>query len=660
MSLIPKIITVTQQRQSVELHKRSFHMDRGKIVCSGCGGHFPNLILFENHTHGEDQRANNMPSRKSGPKSDHKTFNTMSDDEMMEAFHKMPELEGCWYTQGQYHCNMCGKGFPNPYILFSHKIVHPEGMTPVSKGPGGVGTQTTNNSGRIQVKGNNTKHNVIIPDVFKERSSSCSDDSDDVMGDVTKTVLKVPQDIEGKAHGSTPIIFIDSDDDGDKVQGLMQESTMPVKKLMEMNTGSSLAKSTKTYSRKMNRAVEERSLSVKSQSLLPEHIIRLDPVKKMVPVIEGDRRRQTKMTNPGCEKGLLFTDLDNDKRMKAFHSLPGLKDCVAESPSRFRCDKCSRTYDNPYLLFTHRLTHKEVLENQVIDSTAGDTASANFKLVFYSLPGLNECKMVNGKYHCDVCPAICDNPYLLFTHKMSHDTEVKVKQNNNMNEKLKSPAFGHVFGQNFLHNCNILNGKYYCGECPKTFSSPYLLLNHKLYHEKSSHTVTKTCDAQVDTTDEEEEYSLCFECNLCQVKFGTMDGLADHIEAHAAYTQAGTSCTFSDSALDDISNASTSACSTEIADDTITAKGKQEPITDYEGEANTMEPHRESTGFDPSVRIKQEPEPSDLPQHSTENRVQTNMGVPLEDKLFLKRTIFSPVVRLKRIKMEPNEVHVVK
>ncbi|XP_046369812.1 uncharacterized protein LOC124144453 [Haliotis rufescens] len=665
MSLLPKVITVTPQRQSVELHKRSFHMDRGKIVCNGCGGHFPNLVLFENHTHGADQKANNMPSRKSGPKSDHKTFNTMSEDEMMEAFHKMPELEGCWYKQGQYHCLMCGKGFPNPYILFSHKILHPEGMRPMKKVKADDSdefvTNTTKESwARNQNTGDNCQLNVIVPEVFKERRDSCSDDSDDAKGDVTKTILKVTNDGEDEVHASTPVRFAsdsDEDEDADDVQSLMQVPWMPMKKLKEMNSGNNKAKSKKTYFYKMYGAGKGRSTYVKSKPL-SEHIVMVEPSKKNEPVTGGDRRRQRQKTNPGCEKGLLFTDLDDDKMMKAFHSLPGLRDCTVTSPGKFRCDKCSRTYENPYLLFTHRLTHKEVLENQVMDSSTGDSANANPKLVFYSLPGLNECKVVNGKYQCDICPAVCDNPYLLFTHKMSHDTEVKRKQNKDLNEKLKSSAFGNVFGQNFLDKCKIMNGKYYCDECPKLYSSPYLLLNHKLYHEKYMY-VAKTCDAQVGTTDEEEEDSMCFECNLCQVKFDTMDGLADHIEAHAADTQAGASCTLSESALADVSKASTSACSTEMVDDTIAVKVKMEPITDYVGD--TLEPQLESSGLDPSVRIKQEPEPSNLPQHSIEDRMRTGeVDVPFEDKLFLKRSMLSPVVRLKRIKIEPNDVYIMK
>ncbi|XP_046369811.2 uncharacterized protein LOC124144452 [Haliotis rufescens] len=613
MSLESNIITGTPRMQTAEKHKQPFHMDGKKIVCNVCGEHFTNLVLFGNHTHGTDQKASIVPSDKSCPKSDHKTFNTMSEDEMIEAFHKMPELEGCWINNGRYICNMCGKSCPNPYVLFSHKIIHPEDMTPMVKGKETDSQQTLGVATQTKIElGYGNRNRKLDKNIRID-----SDDDDSVSGDA----------------------------DDDNVQKPMHLMRRPLKKLKEMNTGNSNAKSQKTLLYKNLISYDRGSTFLKSKSIAKE------PGKKSKPATGGDRRTGLRLSSDSEDEVYDSTTITSDDDVNGDNSL-----------------------------------NLQGRPNQHLDTTKYKKKETNLYQSLIAVKGW---------------------PFV----------------------KAKKPPFeycGNMFGHNFLDKCKIFNGRYYCDECPRLYSSPYLLLNHKLYHakckcltqrchalngtthkreeshedttdeveeaqvsttdeeeeaqvsttdkmeeshkdttdeEEESHedTTDKEEEAQVSTTDkmeethegttdEEEEDSMCFECNLCQVKFDTTDGLADHIEAHAADTQAGASCTLSGSALADVSKASTSACSTELVDDTIAVKVKKEPVTDYVGD--TLEPQLEPSGLDPSVRIKQEPEPSNLPQHSIEDRMRTSeVDVPFEDKLFLKRSMLSPVVRLKRIKI---------
>ncbi|XP_046572242.1 uncharacterized protein LOC124280378 [Haliotis rubra] len=445
MSLEQNIISVTPERQSVELHKQPFHMLGAKIVCNVCGEIFSNLVLFGNHTHRAGQKRSDMPSQRSRPKSDHKTFNTMSEEEMVEAFHKMPVLEGCWIENGRYICNMCGKSCPNPYILFCHKITHPEDMTPLSRGKvtdsqqtQGVATQTKIEH-VFRDRKRNHKRNLIKyqgKKLKKVRDIRCESDNEDVEGD-----------------------------DDEDVQNVVKPMKGPMKKLKVM------------------------------KSKPPSEQIAMEPGKKSKPSTGGDRTVLGVSSDSEDEEDD-STRSDSDVDGDSIGNQPGRPNQNRKpGTSQFR-KKETHVYRSlisvkgqPFVKPMKRCVSSDS-EDEDDDSTPSDSDVDGDSIG-------NQTGRPNQKLETSE-----------FKKKETHVYRSLIAiKGQSFVKPTKPPPYEYclnMFGHKFLDKCKLMNGRYYCDECPSLYSSPYLLLNHKLYHAKHKY-LNRRRAAQESTTGKKEE-----------------------------------------------------------------------------------------------------------------------------------------------------------
>ncbi|XP_038220422.1 zinc finger protein 808-like [Zerene cesonia] len=219
-----------------------------------------------------------------------------------------------------------------------------------------------------------------------------------------------------------------------------------------------------------------------------------------------------------CALGFLFKDTYQAHMMR--HE---------ESNGEYRCDTCTLRFATHALLRTHVASHTDLYRCQICGATMGPRAKRGH--------GCVQTKAAESV----ACPQ-CGNLFRDANGLQQHIRRVHTKVSNRLHSC--TVCNEHFTNQSVLrtHMIKHIKRKFQCDQCPRIYSSPYTLTQHKKSHEINTERYCCTrCDAVFTTRksllahnrNSLAHQTTVFECPLCARACASRAALAAHARAHA-------------------------------------------------------------------------------------------------------------------------------